>query len=352
MRIVHFIMSFQTGGSETMLADIINEQIKTNEIALIIFNDQINNEILANLDKRVKVYKLNREEKSRRILPVIILNLLLLRICPDVIHCHHASAARIIFFKRNLVFTAHTTGITEKRIKIFKQVFAISETVKDDINFRHKIDAKVIYNGIDFNKICKKESYGYDTFKIIQVSRLDHNTKGQHILIEALNILVNEKKVINISVDFIGEGSSYNILDNLVQKYKLRQKVNFLGSKNRGFIYSHLRDYNLLVQPSLIEGFGLTITEGMASKIPVLVSDIKGPLEIVENGKYGWVFDTGDYFDCANKIQFIMQNYQTNQIQYKIDIAYNFVCDKFSIRKTSNNYLAEYKSLIHSNSII
>lgn len=345
-------MSFKTGGSETMLADIINEQIKTDEISLIIFNNQINNEILDNLDERVKVYKLNRKEKSRKILPVIILNLLLLKIWPDVIHSHHASSVRIIFFKRNLVLTAHTTGINEKRFKTYNRVYAISETVKNDIYCRYRIDAKVVYNGINFNHVFKKDHYDFDVFKIVQVSRLDHETKGQHILIEALNILIYKMKVLNVSIDFIGEGSSNNYLYELVEKYKLQQKVNFLGSKDREYIYSHLRDYNLLVQPSFTEGFGLTITEGMAARIPVLVSNIKGPLEIIENGKYGWVFEAGDYSDCANKIEFIIQIYQTNQMLHKIDNAYNFVCEKFSIKTTSNNYLAEYKDLICSASII
>lgn len=344
MKIAHIIMSLQTGGSETMLVDIINEQATSNNVSLIIFNNQLNSTILAKIDKRVKNYKLNRKEKSRSIIPIIILNLLLLRIWPDVIHSHHVSIAKIIFLKKNLVFTAHTTGVSDKSIKTFNRVFAISETVKNDIYATHKIKALVIYNGIDFNKVHKKSNYNFDVFRIIQVSRLDHEIKGQHILIKALNILVKEMSITNVIVDFVGDGPSYQYLINLVTEYKLKPKINFLGSKDREYIYSHLKDYNLLVQPSLKEGFGLTIIEAMASKLPVLVSDIDGPNEIVRNGQYGWLFKHADENDCVEQIQRIIKIYDSLEFKKVINEAYEYAKTNFSIKKTADQYIKGYKS--------
>lgn len=335
-------MSFQTGGSETMLVEIINEQVSSSNVSLLIFNNQINAASLAKIDSRVKIFKLNRKEKSRSLVPIIVSNLMLLRLQPDVIHCHHVSAARIIFIKKNLVFTAHTTGITDKRIKTFRRVFAISETVKKDIYATHNINARVIYNGIDFDKVQIKDNYNCEEFKIIQVSRLDHEIKGQHILIRALNILINEMKISNVRVDFIGKGSSYQYLINLATEYKLQHKVNFLGLKDREYIYSHVKDYSLLVQPSLKEGFGLTIIEAMAAKLPVLVSDIEGPSEVVKNGKYGWLFKTADENDCAVQIQRIIKEYDSKEFKKPIQDAYEYAKTSFSINNTANQYINEY----------
>ena len=47
MRIAHIHWSLGTGGIETMLPDIANEQAKTNEVALIIINDWVEPSILA-----------------------------------------------------------------------------------------------------------------------------------------------------------------------------------------------------------------------------------------------------------------------------------------------------------------
>ena len=59
----------------------------------------------------------------------------------------------------------------------------------------------------------------------------------------------------------------YNI--GLVQEYNLNSYISFLGSKDTHYIEQHLKDYDLLVQPSRIEGFGLTVAEAMAAKVPV-----------------------------------------------------------------------------------
>jgi len=48
-------------------------------------------------------------------------------------------------------------------------------------------------------------------FKIVQVSRLNHLKKGQHIAIEALKVL-KDKGFDNIHLDFIGEGESEQFL--------------------------------------------------------------------------------------------------------------------------------------------
>lgn len=340
MKIVHLIFDLNTGGAETMLVDIINQQINTEQVSLIIINDEINYQLLHQIDKRVNVILIGRKEKSRNLIPLLILNWHLLQINPDVIHCHHLTAIQIIVHRKNVVITLHTTGVPVEYLGKYKKVFAISNTVKKDIEVRCKVKPVLVYNGIRINEILKKEDYTYKTFKIIQISRLDHEIKGQNILLEALKILVYEKKIKNICVDFIGEGKSFEYLKKLVEEYKIKEYVNFLGIRDRKFIYEHLKDYNLLVQPSLYEGFGLTIVEAMAAKVPVLVSDIDGPLEIIENGMYGWMFKNNDGKDCASNILKIVSIYK--EIKLKIEDSYNHIFSNFNIRSTSKLYLNNY----------
>ena len=51
MRIAHIHWSLGTGGIETMLPDIANEQAKTNDVALIIINDWVEPSILAKVNQ-------------------------------------------------------------------------------------------------------------------------------------------------------------------------------------------------------------------------------------------------------------------------------------------------------------
>lgn len=130
-----------------------------------------------------------------------------------------------------------------------------------------------------FTKRCHKESdFSYSTNRQISTYQ-----KGQDILIEAIFIL-HQKGFKNISVDFIGDGESKDFLKELVKSKQLENQIHFLGSKEQSYIFSHLKEYDLFVQPSRKEGFGLTVTEAMVAKIPVLVSDQEGPMEIIKMG--------------------------------------------------------------------
>jgi glycosyltransferase involved in cell wall biosynthesis len=346
MKIAHIIFDLNTGGAETMLVDIINEQVKTEQVALIIINDEINNRLLHQIDKQVNVIFIGRKEKSRNPIPLFILNWHLLQINADLIHCHHLSVIKIIFYKKNVVITIHTTGVPVEYLGKYKKVFAISNTVKKDIEVRCKVKPILVYNGIRLDEILKKEDYTYKTFKIVQVSRLDHEIKGQHILLEALKILVYEKEIKNICVDFIGEGKSFEYLKKLVEEYKIKEYVNFLGIRDRKYIYEYLKEYNLLVQPSLYEGFGLTIVEAMAAKVPVLVSDIEGPSEVIGNGKYGMKFNIADVRDCGSKI-FEIMNKKGNIVLNECNEVLKFVKQNFSVSETAAKYINSYKSLIN-----
>ncbi len=170
--------------------------------------------------------------------------------------------------------------------------------------------------------------------------------KGQHILLEALSLLINKYNFENLHIDFIGEGSSLDYLSGLVDKLNLKNYVSFLGLCDREYIYSHLKDYILLVQPSLYEGFGLTIVEAMAAGIEVLVSDIDGPLEIIEKIGYGHKFKSGNAGDCALKIYEIYSTRDVNTLQLSAKRQRLACTELFDIKNTVENYLAEYKKLI------
>lgn len=339
MRIIHCIYSFNTGGSETMLVDILNQQCKTEEVSLIIINESYTETLFNRIDSRVNIIKLNRKEHSKSIVHFIKLKYILHKLNPDVIHLHNASLARLIHHDK-LFFTAHCLGIPTTYFYKFHTIIAISDAVKDDIVKRGNYPVVVIQNGIRIGDISvRKELKRGENFRIIQLGRLDCEVKGQDILIDALSILVSGG-IKNIFVDFIGAGHSYSSLKDIVKKRNLEKYVCFLGLKDRDYIYSHLKDYDLMCHPSRSEGFGLAVVEGMAAKIPVLVASSGGPYEIIQKGKYGYSFVSGAANDCADKILSIFNNY--NQIQNVVNNAYNYACDTFSIESMVSKYLAEY----------
>ena len=89
------------------------------------------------------------------------------------------------------------------------------------------------------------------------------------------------------------------------------------------------------------EGFGLTVAEAMAAKLPVLVSDEGGPYEIMGKGKYGYAFKMEDVDDCAKQIEYIYKNY-ASALQ-KMEAAYQHVVENYSVARMVQEYLLQYK---------
>ena len=345
MRIVHCIWSFCTGGAETMLIDIANEQAKTQQVYVVIVNDLYEQYLIDRLSSEVKVIFIRRKSGSRSPLPFVRLNLTLWKIHPDVVHFHSINLPSAVLRKvsRGLFATVHALQLPLEAVRRIKLI-AISEAVREDVLNRGKFDIKTIPNGIDVDSIAKRPFHNLDgKMRIVQVARLDADKKGQDILIEALALL-KQRGITNIEVDFIGTGASMQALETQVKRLGVSDSVHFLGLKDRTYIYSHLKDYDLMCHPARYEGFGLTVAEGMAAMLPILVSDEGGPYEIIEKGKLGTGFKMEDAEDCADKIEHILNNYK--EALSFVDAAYEKVVEQYSLKRMVAEYIKYYQSAI------
>ena len=111
--------------------------------------------------------------------------------------------------------------------------------------------------------------------------------------------------------------------------------------KPQPYIVEHMADYDLLVQPSRWEGFGLTVAEAMAAKVLVSVSEGQGPAEVTCGYFYGWIFENGNANDLAAKIKYIYDNY--DEAMDKANSALNYVQNTYDVSVTARKYLDLYK---------
>ena len=98
------------------------------------------------------------------------------------------------------------------------------------------------------------------------------------------------------------------------------------------------------MHPSRFEGFGLTVAEAMAAKIPVVVSNVPALLEVVDNGQCGYIFESNDYQSLANIIEKVIRNYDLGIIER----AYERVKNTYDVSITARRYLEEYGKVSHS----
>lgn len=327
-----------------MLVNILNEQCKHANVSIMLINNFYSQTLINKINENVKLIKINRPPKSRNPYYILKMNWLIGSIKPDIIHTHSSDIVRYLLpsFRKKAVNTIHDTPNQTHfpHIKYYLKVFAISKSVYSGLK-EHGYQTTIVENGINPDSFLKREENSSDTFNIVQVGRLMHQKKGQDLMIKACSVLIN-RGITNFHIDFIGEGPSLEYLENLVFVNNLKNHITFLGNKDTFYIETHLKNYNLLVQPSRIEGFGLTVTEAMAAKVPVLVSGQEGPMEIIANGQYGYYFNNEDVEEIANKIQEIM-NKKNIDIKILTEKAYQRVQHCYNIKNTALKYLQEYR---------
>lgn len=68
------------------------------------------------------------------------------------------------------------------------------------------------------------------------------------------------------------------------------------------------RQMDILLMPTVREGFGLSVAEAMATGLPVVASDCSSIPELVDNGKGGYLCPVGDVDTFAEKINFLADN--------------------------------------------
>jgi len=90
----------------------------------------------------------------------------------------------------------------------------------------------------------------------------------------------------------VGDGPARSELERLAASLGIADRVRFLGE--RADAASLLPGFDVLVQPSLWEGFGLSVLEGMAAGVPVVATCVGGLPEVVRDGLDGVLVPPSD----------------------------------------------------------
>ena len=372
MKVVHVFWSLGYGGIETMLVNIANEQANQGvNVSVIVIDNVVADELRNNLLNGVNFISLGRKRGERDFKFVGKLNEVLDRINPDIVHLHESVLFNYLPHKwrtkkaHRVCCTLHalpfgTCGMFIYVARLFQniclrkggnvmnlnrigRVFSISNAVSKALKEGFNIKSTVICNGINSKSFAVRPMQSpKDCFKIVQVSRLDHIIKGQDLLINAVSKLNKESD--SYKLDLIGEGESRSYLESLIVSNNMQGNIKLLGAKPNKYMMEHLKDYDLFIQPSRQEGFGLTVAEAMAAKVPVLVSSGQGPEEVTEGDRYGWTFSNNDVEELAKAIHSMYKEY--DQCLAKVDVAKEHVSELYDVSNSAKQYVIAYKEML------
>jgi glycosyltransferase involved in cell wall biosynthesis len=184
--------------------------------------------------------------------------------------------------------------------------------------YRHKIDILPI--GIDPSNVLAAQADANcdlpteiglqrDRVNVIVLGQL-YPAKGVHFAIEALSKVVHEHPNVTLFIvgdPMIREYDDYpRELSALVDRLGLRAHVRFTGWRRDALKIAALMD--ILIHPSLAEGFGRAPLEAMAMGKPVIASRLGGLREAIKDGANGFLVTPGDTSMIADRLRQLIRD--------------------------------------------
>jgi len=196
-----------------------------------------------------------------------------------------------------------------KKISKYDLIVCVSKGAMEEIielkpTLKHKIT--YLYNPINFEKIIQlsNEKFTNDEINLanekflLMVSRIDTVQKDHITLFKAFDIAKDNGYDGKLYVVGGGNINDVAIVKDLLNKSKYKDEIKLLGSKINPFNWMKCCDKFIL--STNFEGFGNVLVEALAVNDTVISADCKsGPNEILDNGKYGYLFKVGDYNELA-----------------------------------------------------
>jgi glycosyltransferase involved in cell wall biosynthesis len=102
---------------------------------------------------------------------------------------------------------------------------------------------------------------------------------------------------------FVGNG---HLEDDLREMAKAVNNIHFMGFQNQSLMPSIYHMADVYVLPSISETWGLALNESMAAGCAIIASDKCGAaVDLIDNGKNGFIFKSGDKNDLTAKMKII-----------------------------------------------
>ncbi len=131
--------------------------------------------------------------------------------------------------------------------------------------------------------------------------------KGINYLLEAVSLL-KERGSPKFILYVVGHGVAENNLKDQAQRIGLNGWVRFVGSKVPDEVPLWMAAADVVIMPSLAEGFGLVALEAMASGAAVIATNVGGLGEFIQDGENGLLVEPRDSRSIAGKLSLIMEN--------------------------------------------
>lgn len=290
---------------------------------------------------------------------------------PLIVNFHSLGQVRLKTKKQYAIDVSHEKEIFEQRFAMEKEIIksasliiSLAETEKRDLHFLYGMPLKkaaVIQGGVDMRQFFPKSKskarsilrLSKKDFILLFVGRLEWR-KGVGTLISATRLLKEAipcVKVLVVGGKIFGskknkdDWNEYQRLLKKAREEKVEDLIHFVGRVDHDRLSFFYSAADVLIVPSYYESFGLVALEGMASKVPIVVSRKGGLRIIIKDGLTGLLFEPRNSKDLEGKV---LQIYHFKKLaKFWVKNAYQDVLENYSWEYIAEKIGNLYKSFIN-----
>jgi glycosyltransferase involved in cell wall biosynthesis len=226
----------------------------------------------------------------------------------DAASLHHLEAAQRIQSGLPIAYKTQVDLRKDKEIALADCIFTASNLASRSYNEHVPSDLpiKAVALGADIERFRPAENltaYNYERglFTFIFVGN-GTRLKGFDLLIAALERLL----VQGLKLKMVVAGNVDRSL--LSERLKASESIYEYGRIGHDELVSVLRNAHCLVLPSRLDSFGMVVPEAMACGLPVIVSDMVGAKQMVDEGQNGFVVPAGDVDALVDRMRWMVLN--------------------------------------------
>ena len=179
------------------------------------------------------------------------------------------------------------------------QTITVSPSSKKEILEKQltEVEPIIVYNGVDLKTYKPAEKSSIPL--VLYIGRLKYY-KSLHIFLHSAKKIL--EKLPEVKFIIAGDGEEKNGLMKLAKKLNIFEKIRFLGRVSEVQKIKLYQKAWVFVNPSFMEGWGITTIEANACATPVVAADVPGLRDSVNNPHSGFLVPYGSINEFSTKI--------------------------------------------------
>ena len=191
-----------------------------------------------------------------------------------------------------ITINRHDYELANKRMKAKRTLYVPGVGVDVDRIYKINVNRK---------EKLKELNIPRDAIILLSVGEINKN-KNHEVIIRALSQIKDKK----IHYCIAGKGILEKQLNELAFNLGLEENVHLLGFRTD--ILELYKISDIFCFPSYREGLSVALMEAISSGLPIVCSNIRGNIDLVKEGKNGYLFNPDSYDECAEKIKLLLEN--------------------------------------------